>query len=926
MSRLIIKGLPTRYKDENLRQLFSFAGQVTDAKVMHTNDGRSRQFGFVGFRTAKEAKIAKTRLHKSFVDTSRVTVEEARAVGAQDLPRPWSKYSKGSSRFEQRQNKADEGERKKFLKKEKERLQRLKEEQHKNKDTEIPKNQTKSSSAVDGQVWDAFQEVADRRSANPVWADGALRATEVTSLVESRKHGSKGKMLERKHVTFGDSDDDDDDEMYEQLPKQKPQQKQDQDTGDKVALDQKVSDMDYFKSKIVSSTDPDRPGQETDDSPAAPVEQVEGHSSDEESDKESESDEESDVNSADDPHATTGEAKLIDEPIPGNGDKRHNAPDQSADNHVAAPKKNDHAKYESEQADASETGRLLVRNIAFSMTEEELEIVFEPFGVLADVHVVRDKATSKSRGMAFVQYMHPEDAVRAMTDLDGSFQSGRILHILPAKPKPQLPLAHKRKITPGTSAFKEKRELEQKDAARTGLDSVAQDPMHVSANAVAEIVADRHGVSKTELLGTALGESGTAAVRLAVAEATIQNETQKYLAHRGVDLVKALAVAKEIAANTNIAKRKRLSRTAFLIKNLPARTREADLMQVFKKFGNLARLIVVPSGLLSVVEYKTATDAKRAYNNLAYTKFRDTPLYLEWLPSEAIGPVLTDEEKGTNAEADDAEDDFPSKAAETDDLKDDVNTSSTVYVKNLNFETRDAQLKEHFLGALKKRPSLARSLRSAKVAMKKGPPGRESEMLSMGFGFLEFASRTDAMEAVKAVQNSKLDGHILQLRLSNPTGINSAHGSRKRRKSSSKNRKVGPKLIVRNLAFEAHRKDVRQLFSSFGQLKTVRLPKKADGSHRGFAFVEFVSKNEAKAAVEALQSAHLYGRHLVVDYADEATMVGSSVEELQRKTAVHVQKKRIRLNNGLFPALANEEEEDEHQKDEDERMRDALYA
>ena len=47
------------------------------------------------------------------------------------------------------------------------------------------------------------------------------------------------------------------------------------------------------------------------------------------------------------------------------------------------------------------------------------------------------------------------------------------------------------------------------------------------------------------------------------------------------------------------------------------------------------------------------------------------------------------------------------------------------------------------------------------------------------------------------------------------------------------------------------------------QLKSLRLPKKFDGSHRGFAFVEFTTKQEAQAAVDALASTHLYGRHLV---------------------------------------------------------------
>ena len=37
------------------------------------------------------------------------------------------------------------------------------------------------------------------------------------------------------------------------------------------------------------------------------------------------------------------------------------------------------------------------------------------------------------------------------------------------------------------------------------------------------------------------------------------------------------------------------------------------------------------------------------------------------------------------------------------------------------------------------------------------------------------------------------------------------------------------------------------------------------GSHRGFAFVEFVTKQEAQNALQALASTHLYGRHLVTD-------------------------------------------------------------
>lgn len=53
------------------------------------------------------------------------------------------------------------------------------------------------------------------------------------------------------------------------------------------------------------------------------------------------------------------------------------------------------------------------------------------------------------------------------------------------------------------------------------------------------------------------------------------------------------------------------------------------------------------------------------------------------------------------------------------------------------------------------------------------------------------------------------------------------------------------------------------------QLKSVRLPRKFDGTNRGFAFVEFASRQEAKSAVAALSSSHLYGRHIVLEWAED---------------------------------------------------------
>ena len=87
------------------------------------------------------------------------------------------------------------------------------------------------------------------------------------------------------------------------------------------------------------------------------------------------------------------------------------------------------------------------------------------------------------------------------------------------------------------------------------------------------------------------------------------------------------------------------------------------------------------------------------------------------------------------------------------------------------------------------------------------------------------------------------------------------------------------KLAVRNVPFEASKRELRELFGAFGSLKTVRMPRKFDGQHRGFAFVEFVTKAEATKAMRALQSTLLYGRRLVLQYGD----ADQSVEELRSK-------------------------------------------
>jgi len=70
----------------------------------------------------------------------------------------------------------------------------------------------------------------------------------------------------------------------------------------------------------------------------------------------------------------------------------------------------------------------------------------------------------------------------------------------------------------------------------------------------------------------------------------------------------------------------------------------------------------------------------------------------------------------------------------------------------------DDKLKEHFCKC--------GSIFSANVAKKKDPknPG---QVLSMGYGFVQFWQKKGADSALKTLQNSNLDGHVIELKVVN---------------------------------------------------------------------------------------------------------------------------------------------------------------
>ncbi len=81
--------------------------------------------------------------------------------------------------------------------------------------------------------------------------------------------------------------------------------------------------------------------------------------------------------------------------------------------------------------------RLYVGNLPYSTTDQELSELFSRAGAVESVRVMRDMATGRARGFAFVQMASDEDAQKAISEFHQFDLQGRPLVVNEARPKPE---------------------------------------------------------------------------------------------------------------------------------------------------------------------------------------------------------------------------------------------------------------------------------------------------------------------------------------------------------------------------------------------------------------------------------------------------------------------------------------------------------
>jgi multiple RNA-binding domain-containing protein 1 len=391
-------------------------------------------------------------------------------------------------------------------------------------------------------------------------------------------------------------------------------------------------------------------------------------------------------------------------------------------------KEEQYKKYEAiiaETEPVEESGRIFIRNLNYNCKQEDLEEVFSKYGELTEVHFPIDKQTRMPKGFAYVEFMFPKDAARAYEELNGTEFQGRAFHLIPSKPKPepklidgQLPRTNNGHEN--QSSFKREKMLQQKQVAPKGSN---WNILFLGQNALADVVSESRGVDKSKLL-TQQTQKEPIAVRMALGDASAVDEMRKFLISNGVEL--------DSFDNPQAPR----SKTVIIVKNLPSSsTNKQELQSLFEHHGRVARIIIPPNGLTALVEMEEPVEAKLAFKKLAYSKFKDSILYLEWAPINVF---------------------------------------------------------------------------------------REKSLVDQ--------ERTE-MEQLEKLQ-------------------------------------TGTKILIKNVPFEATPNEIKKIFAAYGELNFVRLPRKVDGQHRGFAFVDYLTKEDALRAFRGLcHSTHLYGRKLVLEWA-----------------------------------------------------------
>ncbi|MHA1146480.1 MAG: RNA recognition motif domain-containing protein [Candidatus Helarchaeota archaeon] len=80
---------------------------------------------------------------------------------------------------------------------------------------------------------------------------------------------------------------------------------------------------------------------------------------------------------------------------------------------------------------------IYIGNMSFDTTEDQLRQAFEGYGEVSTVKIITDRDSSQSKGFGFVEMSAKDEAIAAISGLNGQELVGRTLRVSEAKQRTQ---------------------------------------------------------------------------------------------------------------------------------------------------------------------------------------------------------------------------------------------------------------------------------------------------------------------------------------------------------------------------------------------------------------------------------------------------------------------------------------------------------
>jgi polyadenylate-binding protein len=177
---------------------------------------------------------------------------------------------------------------------------------------------------------------------------------------------------------------------------------------------------------------------------------------------------------------------------------------------------------------------------------------------------------------------------------------------------------------------------------------------------------------------------------------------------------------------------------------------------------------------------------------------------------------------------------------------------------------------------------------------------------SRGFAFVHYETGEAAEAAIKSVNGMLLNDKKVYV---------GHHVSKKERQSKVEEQRAKfTNVFIKNLDPEIDQAGFEDLFKPFGEIVSAALGKDDEGKGKGFAFVNYVSHEAAKAAVDELNDKDINGRKLFVGRAQKRAERDEELRRLHEERRLENESKTAGVN--LYVKNMDDEWDDDRLRQE----------